>query len=570
MASLEQWTEWREEYYAGLRQIIDDAPYGIAKLIVESEGDHFVLDVAKAFVDKAIKEGFIKESEPLSFLKMCYFAVVGLVAYQNKEDVSVQDVEASCHEPDYPYREITLADDYISYALMVFQLPLLKACRYVFSNHPRACKNVILDLFKQSGEEIDFSYFRLRKEELFNYFRSITQFCLHNMLADINCPYAEEVFDAVQDGDYEFFKTLCYDKNIDFTELSEIVGYLQSGLIGSINDIEEIFESDENPDEETGEKFYSRLKNVTSMAGLPHLIKDDYQAEATILKQDIVGQLLPFIQAEEDASIISAIAFDVASMYSFIERMDDGELKEINRLLDHPDFEALVMLAQGLFCGRYDRFPNNVTIHFSQEEQNEMLSGIQADKNVKQGDAGRTNVEGDGRKPQPMVTDELHWPTDEELKGYKDNYNGKEYFTNTIFGPAGKVKASVIKELYRVLSGESILKEDIETQLIFLARYTGKEIPGLTLRPIEWHMLDSDGDGAIGYLIYMTTTKHEFVKGERFFYFDYNGVKKTPDSRQIGQIGSRWAQRPEKSTARTRFETALNKFLQEYQSSSEE
>lgn len=165
---------------------------------------------------------------------------------------------------------------------------------------------------------------------------------------------------------------------------------------------------------------------------------------------------------------------------------------------------------------------------------------------------------------------ELHWPTDEELKGYKDNYNGKEYFTNTIFGPAGKVKASVIKELYRVLSGESILKEDIETQLIFLARYTGKEIPGLTLRPIEWHMLDSDGDGAIGYLIYMTTTKHEFVKGERFFYFDYNGVKKTPDSRQIGQIGSRWAQRPEKSTARTRFETALNKFLQEYQSSSEE
>ena len=163
----------------------------------------------------------------------------------------------------------------------------------------------------------------------------------------------------------------------------------------------------------------------------------------------------------------------------------------------------------------------------------------------------------------------LHWPTDEELKGYKDNYNGKEYFTNTIFGPAGKVKASVIKELYRVLSGESILKEDIETQLIFLARYTGKEIPGLTLRPIEWHMLDSDRDGAIGYLIYMTTTKHEFVKGECFFYFDYNGVKKTPDSRQIGQIGSRWAQRPENSTARTRFETALNKFLQEYQSSSE-
>ena len=376
MASLEQWTKWREEYYAGLKQIIDDAPYGMAKLTVEAEGDHFFPDVAKAFVDKAIKEGFINESEPLSFLKMSYFAMVGLVAYQNKEDVSVQDVEASCHEPDYPYREITTADDYISYSLWAFHLPFLKACRYVFANHPRACKNVIIDLFKQAGEEIDFSYFRLRKEELFNYFRSITPFCLHNMLADMNCPYAEEVFDAVQDGDYEFFKTLCYEKNIDFTELSEIVGYLQGGLIGSINDTEKFFESDENPDEETGEKIYLRLKNVTSMAGLPRFNQEDFKAGVTILKQNIVGELLPFIQTEEDASIISAIAFDVASMYSYIERMDDGELKEINRLLDHPDFEALVKLAQVLFCGRYDRFPNNVIIHFSPEEQDEIAKAL--------------------------------------------------------------------------------------------------------------------------------------------------------------------------------------------------
>ena len=165
---------------------------------------------------------------------------------------------------------------------------------------------------------------------------------------------------------------------------------------------------------------------------------------------------------------------------------------------------------------------------------------------------------------------EPHWPTDEELEGYKDNYNGKEYFSDTIFGPAGKVKASVIKELYDVLSEEGILKEDIETQLIFLARYTGKEIPGITLRPIEWHMLNDDREGAIGYLIYMTTTTHEFVKGESFFYFDFNGDRKVPDNRLISSGGHRWANQSEQKTAKIRFKTALNEFLKKYKDKGEE
>ena len=570
MASLEQWTKWREEYYAGLKQIIDDAPYGMAKLTVESEGVYFDQEVAKAFVEEAINAGVIKESEPLSFLKKTFFAMAKTAAEQDKKDVSIQDVESLCHEPDYPCREITTADDYIRYAFLVFHLPLLKACRYVFANHPRACKNVIIDLFKQAGEEIDFSYFRLRKEELFNYFRSITPFCLHNMLADMNCPYAEEVFDAVQDGDYEFFKTLCYEKNIDFTELSEIVGYLQSGLLGSINDTEKFFESDENPDEEIGEKIYSRLKNVTSMAGLPRFNQEDFKAGVTILKQNIVGELLPFIQTEGDASIISAIAFDVANMYSYIERMDDGELKEINRLLDHPDFEALVKLAQGLFCGRYDRFPNNVTIHFSPEEQNEMLSGIREAKNAGQEDRGQASDEGEGQKPQIMVTEELHWPTDEELKNYPNNYNDADYFTNTIFGPAGKVDLGGVEKLFAVLVKQGILKDDIETKLIILARYSGKEIPGITLKPIEWDMLSSDREKAIGFLIYMTTTNHEFVKGRQFFYFDFNGVKSVPNERNISQGAYGWVNRGPKSKAKTQFEIELGKFLQEYQGEGEE
>ena len=566
MASLEQWTEWRDEYYAGLKQIIDNAPYRMTQIALESEGVYFDQEAAKAFVEEAINAGVIKESEPLSFLKKTFFAMAKMAADQDKKDVSIQDVEALCHEPDYPYLELTSADDYISYVLLVFYLSLIRACRYVFSNHPRACKNVIIDLYKRAGEEIDFSYFRLRKEELFDYFRSVTPFCLHNMLADMKCPYAEEVFDAVQDGNYEFFKILCYDKNIDFTELSEIVGYLQSGLVGSINDSEDAFESDEGPDEGISDRLYSRLKNVSSMAGFPLFNQEDFEAGVYCLKKDYIGELLPFIQTEEEASMISAIAFDIANMYSYIERMDDGELKEINRLLDHSDFEVPVKLAQTLFCVRYDRFPNNVTIHYSPEEQSEMISGIQEAEKVELGDAGWTNVEDEDQKPQLVVTDELHWPTDEELEGYENNYNSSEYFAESIFGVAPNIKASDVEQLYNCLTQPKlkVLEDNLETKLIFLSRYTGKKIPHLELRQLEWKVLN-DGDKALGYLI-KTTGAAKFATGIKFFYYlDRNGEKTQFEREPVAEGGHAWAKAGRQEKTRGQFEKELNKFIEKYQ-----
>lgn len=155
---------------------------------------------------------------------------------------------------------------------------------------------------------------------------------------------------------------------------------------------------------------------------------------------------------------------------------------------------------------------------------------------------------------------ELHWPMDEELKNYPNNYNDADYFTNTIFGPAGKVDLGGVEKLFAVLVKQGILKDDIETKLIFLARYSGKEIPGITLKPIEWDMLDNDREKAIGYLIYRTTTNHEFVKGTHFFYFDFNGDKKTPKYKAIAQGAHSWVKRERK----TSFEIDLNAFLQKY------
>ncbi len=84
-----------------------------------------------------------------------------------------------------------------------------------------------------------------------------------------------------------------------------------------------------------------------------------------------------------------------------------------------------------------------------------------------------------------------HWPTDEELKGYDDIDEDSRFFTNTIFGSPGNVKASDVDKLLNILISLNIIKDELETKLTFLARYSGKSIPHLELKRIEWKMLDS-------------------------------------------------------------------------------
>ena len=69
------------------------------------------------------------------------------------------------------------------------------------------------------------------------------------------------------------------------------------------------------------------------------------------------------------------------------------------------------------------------------------------------------NLDGANPKRQGGGQEEyvLHWPTDEELLGYQNNFNADNFYTGTIFGAAGFVKASDIKNLLEVLSSEHIL-----------------------------------------------------------------------------------------------------------------
>lgn len=166
-------------------------------------------------------------------------------------------------------------------------------------------------------------------------------------------------------------------------------------------------------------------------------------------------------------------------------------------------------------------------------------------------------------KPKEVVVDtkEPHWPSDEELLGYDDNYNTSEYFPYTIFGPAGHVKASEIKILFEILSSEYVLDDNLETQLIFLARYSGKIIPGLVLRPLKWAMV-KDRDAALGFLI-LRTANGDYANAKRFFYFDTNGTQEMPTT--IGPYAHNWDNLGPLGTSKKPLKMKLDAFLENYE-----
>lgn len=168
----------------------------------------------------------------------------------------------------------------------------------------------------------------------------------------------------------------------------------------------------------------------------------------------------------------------------------------------------------------------------------------------------------DGEGGMKKNEDVPHWPTEEELKNYDLNHNDAEFFTESIFGIAKSVKASDVEQLYNVLISKDVqvLDDTLEAKLIFLARYTGRSIPGLELKPLKWCYTASERDKALGYLI-KTTAGAKFAKGIRFFYYDDNGQKTKPEREPVAQGGNSWALAGRKETTRTLFERELNKFL---------
>ncbi len=163
-----------------------------------------------------------------------------------------------------------------------------------------------------------------------------------------------------------------------------------------------------------------------------------------------------------------------------------------------------------------------------------------------------------------------HWPTDEELKWFDDIDDDSQFFTNTLWGAPDNVKASNIGELLDILVDLKIINNELNTKLIFLARYTGKRAPHLELQRIEWKMRDSvNRERALGYLM-LKTAGAQYAKGKMFFYYEIEGKKIMPDKGALGQGAHALNKPTRRDTTRIEFEHKLNKFLDDFMRDQEE
>ena len=297
---------------------------------------------------------------------------------------------------------------------------------------------------------------------------------------------------------------------------------------------------------------------------------------------------------EEKIQLVSCLHFSDSELWglflgtafyfgfiSFVieDSFTNSELAILNEFLDDPhtnrilnDMErALYVMTEGEIFPKKIFIPQSVRDEIESGRINDTIrqlnSGLkEVDEQEQPVEKNDALPEGEG-KPAEQEKYVPHWPTDEELKGYDDIDEDSRFFTNTIFGSPGNVIASDVDKLLNVLISLNIIKDELETKLTFLARYSGKRIPFLELKRIEWKMLDSTNrERALGYLI-MKTAGAQYVKGASFFYYEINGERVLPDSREMGPGAHALDLPTRRDTTKIEFEHKFNAFLNEYLSS---
>jgi hypothetical protein len=199
----------------------------------------------------------------------------------------------------------------------------------------------------------------------------MTPYGLNGLLTDIKCSaiYSDDIFEAIQNGDFDSFKALCRDGEIDLTEIAEIAGYIEA-IYGKQLD-EEPLEDEESIDSVNKDDL-GYVRPLITMMG--------FSADSVIgdllslnLGQELLSELWPNAN-EEFAQIITLGGLDLAILYHYIGFFYDEELNEVDRILNNPLFEPFSKVAQLLFAAMFKHFPYAVKIFFTQDEQNEIAT----------------------------------------------------------------------------------------------------------------------------------------------------------------------------------------------------
>lgn len=427
--------------------------------------------------------------------------------------------------------------------------PLNDALRFIFLNNPLSKTPDLLAI----GEQMSADEYPLSEEELFGMLCEMTEYGLNKLLVEMRCSLycREDLTEAIRKKDFDAFKTICRSYSVDFSKVSMSFSTINVMFMSTddLSDIIQGTEASEEVDEEDGDSEDDPIHTSPY-----YKIGAGFLSNLFCGTEDDAGQ--------ESTSMLPTL---LVMCFRYLKNFDLDEAKEINRILSDNDFQDIVKSAQKRYVLLFNELPVNTHILLSEEEQAALLKTEEV-INPSENNVGKESGELlKGSEVVPII-EELHWPSDEELKGYRAIFNDKEYFSDSIFGMPGTAKVSDVEGLFNVLVSLKVLNDDLKTKLIFLERYTGKAIPGVTPEPIEWKMIGSDCDKAIGYLIEKTAGgKHKFAKGlTYFYYYNHRGEQTMPDREAVATGGKQWAKPARLESSRTTFEKEINRFLRDH------
>jgi len=360
MASLEEWTKWKDEYHSTFYSIVTCAPILLAAAVL-GEKSRTLKRGGDLFMKAHDKELSILDSSYFfkAYFFLCY-PLLKMTGYKN----TVEDAEKAYNDPKIKKWSIsTINNDaqeyyvYIDYAII---RPALQVCRHLVVNNPFLYKKTLLRFSELMGKQFNLSYCKLSSKRLFDYFKSMSRYGLYKLLTDMNCPATDELFEYIQKGKYRAYMALCEKKSIDFSEIAE--------LAGAIMNTEGLSRYD--PD------YIPQFNDFSSMINAPksRLIDNKELSYAP----ELVGKLFPFTSSDEKAFDIVKLAFDYSGLYLYFENMNNEERMLTYSLTDDSNAIAFFKLSQLIYYGWASSYPKNVNIYPTEEELEYYLSLLKA------------------------------------------------------------------------------------------------------------------------------------------------------------------------------------------------
>ncbi len=378
MADALQWTAWREEYIAGLRKIVDFVPFDAIEQHAKLASYSFDVSLLRSLLERLVSEGYVNRDDSSYFMKAFFYLASAFDdAMMEDREYTSDELEAfleSAKGVELDPEDIAIDDasDLLRYAMTLMYLPLCRAIYYILSNNLFAFKTAYSCMCEALELNVNWGYCRMRQQQLFEFLCSLTPFGVDKLFADFGCPlqYEDGLFSAIREGDYKAFNEICHEGNINFTEVSEIAGLLHNKFGALLDTFDASFECDENDEEAIKIDAEARDRSMFTMMGVSYDY-DEYKKGVSVEK-DIFADRLPFIQTDEQASLVFNCAIQVFGLLPYFDYLDQDELSVIDRLLYQPSFDVLLELAVLCYCKYFKQFPAKVHYPFTSERQAEI------------------------------------------------------------------------------------------------------------------------------------------------------------------------------------------------------